>query len=226
MNPFFRNSLLIAIRGAIAEAEAASQMDHLYLRGTLREIASLGFIKPWLTSKFATGSGKITDCNGKLSNEIDIIIYANDVIPPVVYSDDGFGLYPCESCIATIEVKSKLTATELQSALKSSTLISPSHMEFQSGRLDETGTKTISHGFVETGRCLFVFSSDLSGNGTTELERYQKYVNPSNHERLDLICVVGAGCWVYKRLENGENAWVLFPATDNFDEVMACNGFL
>lgn len=225
MNPFFRNSLLIAIRGAISEAKAASEMDHLYLRGKLREIAVLGFIKPWLTSKFATGSGKITDCNGKLSSEIDVLIYANDVVPPVVYSDDGFGLYPCESCIATIEVKSKLTATELQSALKSSALISPSCMEFQSGRLNETGMQTTSHGFIETGRCLFAFSSDLSG-GETELDRYLKYADQLNHKRLDIICVVGAGCWVNKRLENGENEWVLFPATDDFDEVIAFCGIL
>jgi hypothetical protein len=219
MNPFFRNSLLISIRGALAEAKVASEMDHLYLRGKLREIAVSGFIKPWLTSKFATGSGKIADCNGKLSNEIDVLIYANDVVPAVIYSDDGFGLYPCESCLATIEVKSKLNATELKSALESSVLISQHHMEFQSGKLNEAGTQTIPHGFIETARCLFAFSSDLTNQ--TELDRYKEYADPLNHKRLDVICVVGAGCWVYKRLDNGENQWELFPANDDFDEVIA-----
>jgi hypothetical protein len=220
MNPFFRNSLLIKIRGAIAEAQAASEMDHKYLRGKLREIAVRGLIEPWLTGKFAVGSGKITDCNGKLSNEIDLLIYANDVIPPIVYSDDGLGLYPCESCIATIEVKSKLDATQLKGVLESSETIASSHMEFQSGRWNETGTGTIPHAFIETGRCLFAFSSDLSGN-TTELERYLKYADPEKQRRLDMICVVGAGCWVNRRLEDGSNSWLPVPPSDDFEEVIA-----
>jgi hypothetical protein len=220
MNPFFRNSLLIKIRGAIAEAQAASEMDHKYLRGKLREIAVRGLIEPWLIGKFAVGSGKITDCNGKLSNEIDLLIYANDVIPPVVYSDDGFGLYPCESCIAVIEVKSKLDAGELKGALESSELIASS-MELQSGRWNETGTQTISHKFIQTAHCLFAFSSDLSGSNMTELERYLKYAEPGEQRRLDMICVVGTGCWINKSLGDDGNGWVSVPPSDDFDEVIA-----
>jgi hypothetical protein len=63
------------------------------------------------------------------------------------------------------------------------------------------------------------FSSDLTNQ--TELDRYKEYADPLNHKRLDVICVVGAGCWVYKRLDNGENQWELFPANDDFDEVIA-----
>ncbi len=109
MNPFFQDNLKIAIVGAVNEAKAASNMDHKYLRGRLREIAVQRLIKPWLTHNFEVGTGKITDSNGNLSAETDIIIYAKDVIPPIIYSKDGFGIYPCESCLATIEVKSKLT---------------------------------------------------------------------------------------------------------------------
>ena len=58
MNPFYNRSLLISINGAIAEAAAAANMDHKYLRGKLREIAVRGIISPWLTNTFRTGSGK------------------------------------------------------------------------------------------------------------------------------------------------------------------------
>lgn len=221
MNPYFRDSLVLSIRGAVAEANATAQLDHRYLRGKIREIAIRGLIAPWFTNTYSTGTGKVTDCNGRLSNEVDILIYATDVHPPLFYSQDGFGLYPCEACLATIEVKSTLNATELRSALDSSAKLSSNYLEFQSGRLNETATATIPNPFLEIGRCLFAFSTDLSESGKTELTRYQQYSSPEEGKRLDMICVVGRGCWVAQRIQNGENKWIYFEPTGNYDEVVA-----
>ena len=221
MNPLFRNSLIVAIKGAVAEAEPASEMDHTYLRGKMREIALDGLIKPWLTNLYATGSGKVTDSKGKLSGEVDVIIFAKNVIPPLIYSADGFGIYPCEACMATIEVKSKLTAAELKNSLDSSSLLSANEMEFQSGTYDASGTETVPHGFIETARTLFAFSSDLGNNGKTEIQRYLEHADESTGKQLQIICVVGKGCWVQRRHPSGQLEWVEFSPTEDYDEVIA-----
>ena len=221
MNNFFRRSLIISIKGAVSEAAAAVDMEHRYLRGKLREIAVRGIIKPWLTRTYATGTGKVTDCNGNMSNETDILIFANDTIPALVFSEDGFGLYPCESCLATIEVKSKLNATELKSALKSSSAISK--MKFVSGRLDEEGLRTVDHPIISPASCLFAFGSDIVGD---ELERYLKYAEPSESKRLDMICVVGKGFWVNTRVGQDKHEWKTVGASPEFEEVIAFCGWL
>jgi hypothetical protein len=65
----------------------------------------------------------------------------------------------------------------------------------------------------------------LAGNppsdNKNELDRYKEYADPLNHKRLDLICVVGAGCWVFKRLDNDDNQWEFFQADDDFNEIIA-----
>ena len=216
MNRFFRRSLLISINGAVAEAAAAAEMDHKYLRGRLREIAVRGIINPWLTSTYSTGTGKVADCNGNMSGEIDILIFANDTIPALLFSEDGFGLYPCESCLATIEVKSTLNATELKSSLVSSAGFSK--MKYVSGRLSEEGSETIDQDIIGVTHCLFAFGSDIAGD---ELERYLKYANPNESRRLDMFCVVGKGFWVNAREKNGEHKWKKVDASIEFEEVVS-----
>lgn len=224
MNRYFRDSLELAIRSAVEEAGASTQLNHNYLRGKLREIAIRGLIQPWLTRQYGVGTGKVTDCNGTLSNEVDLLIYGTDINPPVFYSEDGFGLYPCEACLATVEVKTRLDAAGLRSALDGAGTLSQNHLEFQSGRLDETGTKTVAHGFIEIANCLFAFDTDLTDlidAPDGELRRYHRYADEATGKRLSMLCVVGRGCWVAKRNPDRTNEWVRFDATDRFDEVVS-----
>jgi hypothetical protein len=68
---------------------------------------------------------------------------------------------------------------------------------------------------------LFAFDSDLTENGESEIERYQRLdsCNPTD-PLLRAICVVGRGYWYY---DNRDNRWVFLHPSQEHDEVV---GFL
>jgi hypothetical protein len=100
------------IRGLIERALDLSKLDHRVTKGELRELFVSNTLKAYLTKQFDVGSGIIINQKGKQSNQTDIIIYDNRVLPPFI-KEQQIGVYPAESVIATIEVKSNLTKPEL-----------------------------------------------------------------------------------------------------------------
>ena len=69
----------------------------------------------YLPSHYSVGTGIIINCYGTQSNETDIIIYDNRILPPFI-REGNLGVYPAESVIATIEIKSNLTKEDIISA--------------------------------------------------------------------------------------------------------------
>ena len=84
-----------------------ANVDHPGMKGKIREIAVKNLFKPLLTKNIAIGSGKIVDHRGIQSKETDVILYSNDIHPAILYSEhDDIGLFPVETCLYAIEVKS------------------------------------------------------------------------------------------------------------------------
>jgi len=88
------------------------------VKGSLREIFISDVLKLFLPTHFGVGSGMITNHYGKQSNQTDVIVYDKRVLPPFMHRG-RIGIYPAESVIATIEVKSYLRNKELEAAEKS-----------------------------------------------------------------------------------------------------------
>jgi hypothetical protein len=105
-----------AIIGGMVESSIALQdLDHNLLKGELRELFVTDLLKRFLTSQFEVGSGIITNQKGEQSNQNDIIIYDNRILPPFI-REQHLGVFPSECVLATIEVKSYLIKTELDKA--------------------------------------------------------------------------------------------------------------
>ena len=100
------------IRGLVERSLDLSKLDHRVTKGELRELFVSNTLKAFLTKQFDIGSGIIINQKGKQSNQTDIIIYDNRILPPFI-KEQQIGVYPAESVIATIEIKSKLTKSEL-----------------------------------------------------------------------------------------------------------------
>src|SRR3954453_411923 len=114
-NNIFRSRATNLIRHAIAEAESARSLDHTGLTGTCREIVLDVLLRPFIPPDYVISSGKITDSRGTLSLQTDLIIHNPRLLPPILYKHDGReGTFPCEACFYAIEVKSTLTAGEVQ----------------------------------------------------------------------------------------------------------------
>ncbi len=83
--------------------------------GTYREKIIKSLIEPFLPTRLAIGSGFIITSNNNISTQCDIIIYDKENTPVIETSEQRF--FPIECVAGVIEVKSKLTKTQLKEAL-------------------------------------------------------------------------------------------------------------
>lgn len=93
------------IKGFIGEVDALKNLAHLALKGRLRELFTSRILSKFLTSQFGIGTGVIINQSGEQSKEIDIVIYDNRILPPFI-EEQKIGVYPAESVLAVIEVRS------------------------------------------------------------------------------------------------------------------------
>ncbi|MBI4777300.1 MAG: hypothetical protein HY788_24465 [Deltaproteobacteria bacterium] len=100
------------VKGMIEQAKAIGDIGHPVSKGKLRELFVGNCLKPFLTSQFGIGTGHIINHVGDESPECDIIIYDKRIVTPFIMNQN-LGLFPFESVVAVIEVKSTLNSTEL-----------------------------------------------------------------------------------------------------------------
>lgn len=220
-NNLIRERFLTAIGGAIKEADDAGKVDHSGLAGQFREIVLSKMLVPILPPEVKCGTGKLTDMNGKLTKQIDIILYSKQILPPSLY-DEKNGIFPVESCLYSIEVKSTVTSQELKLAIENArsirklSLLPTTHLVAG----DEITKPTV---FPITA--LFGFSSDLSGNGKNDLDRYREWDEKADEDpAIGVICIRGKGYWYFSGRKSKQ--WKYFPSTSDFEEVLCFFGGL
>lgn len=193
-NSVFKNNFQRNVASAISDAHAASDVAHPALTGQVREILVSRMLRPVLISEVNIGTGKIVNSQGKLSKQIDVILYASQILPPSLY-DEKTGLFPIESCLYSIEVKSKLNATNLKEAIDKAVSVH-SLPVLQSEHW--TGTTIVKSGTPLPVNTLFAFSSDLTNGGKSEIERYRELdKNANTKPAFQAICVIGKGYWYH-----------------------------
>lgn len=213
-NPY-QALLRTKIKAAIEKARAASVFSHQGVKGSVLEILIGELFKPLLPADIGVGTGQIIDCyQSPMSPQIDIILFDKSILPPVLI-DERLGLFPVESVLYTIEVKTTLNATELRAAHQSAQKISK--LGYLPGLTDELG-KAKNHPIKRVRSVVFALNSDLTGTGLSEAERYRKlYAAEPAHLRA--ICVAGKEYWY----DDGDH-WIGAEFTDEFDEVLAFIG--
>ncbi|MHA1252502.1 MAG: DUF6602 domain-containing protein [Candidatus Helarchaeota archaeon] len=100
------------IHSLIEKIQSISSLSHKLSKGELRELFVADILKAFLTSQFDVGSGIIINQKGDQSNQTDIIIYDNRILPPFI-KEQHLGIYPAECVLAVIEVKSNLRKTDI-----------------------------------------------------------------------------------------------------------------
>jgi hypothetical protein len=94
----------------------ATEFDHSGARGTRREESVRNFLASQLPRGYAVATGFAFDALDEMSAQLDVLIYRIRDTPFVLTGDSI--LVPCESLLAAIEIKSKLTADKLVESLK------------------------------------------------------------------------------------------------------------
>lgn len=179
---------LSRIKSAINSCRAIAQLSHPGEKGRIREILLRALFRPLLPADIGVGTGFIIGAGGAVSTQQDIVLYDRSVLPPALF-DEEMGVFPIESVIYTIEVKSKITREAVQSSHNAAKRLSMIELHDRLGQPTPVGPRpTVS---------ILALDSDLSGTGKSEMERYSELFRP---EELCItsICVAGYGYWWIK----------------------------
>jgi hypothetical protein len=150
------------------------------------------YVRPLLPSDVGVSSGiLISASDDAQSGQQDIVIYDKRIIAPFLFQN-GLGVFPVESVLFTIEVKSCLTATELRAAHCSAERILS--LRQRTGHRDNSGAWVDKLGGL-VAPLIFALDTDLSPNGQTEVERYKRLFSGTSPALIRGICVVGKGYW-------------------------------
>ena len=104
----------------IATSQIPANAGHMLHRGTPRENFIKQFLEQHISTRVSIGTGEIIDASStprQPRNQFDIVVYRNDY--PRIDLGGGINAFLAESVIATIEVKSLLTAADLSTAIRS-----------------------------------------------------------------------------------------------------------
>lgn len=130
--------------------------------GDSREDALVHFLRDRLPSRFAVVSGEVVDMNGNQSGQTDIIIYDSDLTAPLLAHGKGNVLLPAEALLATVEVKSKVTAGEITKSvngIKKIHALRPWDAPY--GLVSGTNGSTTDPGLPRILTTVFAYKSDL-----------------------------------------------------------------
>lgn len=102
--------------------ELSSLVNHQGEKGRLSESNIRKRIRSYLPEWMKIGTGFIASADGSLSPQQDIIIYDGLYSVPI-YESEVCSIFPIESVLATVEIKTTLTRAELKKSLLSSRVI-------------------------------------------------------------------------------------------------------
>jgi hypothetical protein len=95
-----------------ADLEDSKLFTHMGDRGSFREVIIQRFLRPFLAECYGLSAGEVFSSDGTQSAQVDIVIF-DAVFSTVLFKDGPTRLFPAESIFGSIEIKSNLTAHEL-----------------------------------------------------------------------------------------------------------------
>ena len=117
----FRNLIqerfILKAQALIAALESAESIPHDTTRGTIRESAISDSIRQILPPGVSTCSGFVTDVNGTITPQLDVVLFRREALAPFLL-EGNTALVPFETFGLAIEVKSTLTTERLDGQIK------------------------------------------------------------------------------------------------------------
>lgn len=159
-----------------SDFEVNKDVMHQGIKGGLNESELSSLIREVIPQRYRITKGIIENAKSEQSNEVDIFIYDDEILPVYIKSDLAF--VPVEAVKYVFEVKSKLNATELKTTIS----------KFENFKLIGGRSPTV----------LFSFSSDIHGS---ELSRYKKKdINFFTNPAITVLCASNKS-YYYKETE-------------------------
>ena len=159
-------------------------------KGAFREFFLSALIQPLMPKQFGVGSGVVVDAEGRQSGQSDVVLYDTRRLPPVFLAGDR-GVFPVDSVLAVVEVKSTLESRDYDQIVPASRRIgllcetNPDGMRIATPGKGEDNTTTYPLYAV------FAYKSDARSD---EVERLESRF-AGGHDFVRLICVLDKGVW-------------------------------
>jgi len=124
-------------------------LNHPGEKGMLRELFLANMIKSVIPPHFGIGTGIVVDWKGKQSPQVDVVIYDKRKIPPIL-EEYGRGIYPLDSVLRVIEVKSHLDKAAMVQFSSLATMFSP---------INDQGLKIADDGRLQGNQSHYPYAS-------------------------------------------------------------------
>lgn len=111
----YYSGVLLRLRSEIDLLNAI--IPHNATKGAENEESLRNVIRSFVPQRYSVGSGIVIDSFGQRSRQIDIVIYDSQTYP-ALFSSTSTVLFPVETVIAAIEVKTFLDATKLRNVVE------------------------------------------------------------------------------------------------------------
>ncbi len=170
--------------------ELTGELSHQGEKGFLREAFLKSLLETVLPIQFGVGSGLIVDKWNRQSAQTDLIIYDKRLLPPLL-EHSSHGIYPMDSVLKTIEVKSTLDKDGLTQFKRAAWLLNPKNPD---------GLKLASAGNLADGYSYYPMSglyaydarlADISASAT-EIDIFSG--------DLSVLCVATRGLYMGPQL--------------------------
>lgn len=113
--PDLRAKFVAVSKKMTAEFERTVATGHRGARGALRETAVRDFLETHLPTRFGVGTGELVHPANLCSKQCDVVVY-DRLNTPRLMPDEQHSLFPMEAVLAVVQVKSRLSATDLRDA--------------------------------------------------------------------------------------------------------------
>ncbi len=201
MNSIFRSLLVARVHASVGAARSVAGLTHAGLKGLLREIVVRELLRPLLPPNAGLGHGQLISAYDQQSTEQDVVIFDRELVPSLLL-DETNGIFPIESALYVIEVKSSLNLAQLREVHdKAKGLELLRHVP---------GEGAPEHVIP----CLFAFNSDLGRDSRTEIERYKEVLD-GTVPSIRSLCVVDRGYWFFANAQ-----WHSVASSPDHDEVV------
>jgi len=180
---------------------------HPGTKGDSLENVWIDWLKKYLPNRYCVDKAIVIDSDGKLSDQIDLVIY-DQQYTPFVFTQNGVHYIPAEGVYAVFEVKPDLQGS-VSSSGESISYIEYAGRKIESvRRLKRTSTSIIDRGMIRDPRPL----TKIVGGILTSVNSYLKNETIKNHlktlnglKSIDMGCCVEFGSF-YVDYEGKEDA--------------------
>jgi hypothetical protein len=184
----FRSVMENAKKRLLLESNEAGTFEHKGLLGDERAASLAKFFRERIGDRFDVQKGEAIDYQDTRTGQLDFVIYDRSRCAPIHIGKENL-LLPCEALYCVIEVKTRVTQDELDTAYKAAgrvRALKPFKKPFVAARLDGASADD------KRDRCLFMifgYTSNLGNDSDWAAKEYRRLKDAAKSAGVSEDCV-------------------------------------